>query len=126
MAEKPATILVIDDDENVRGALDRALGKSGYQVRTAVDGREALELMNSGPVPDLILLDLMMPVMTGFEVLTALRVNEAWAKIPVIVLSGTPGHPSDQLGVAASLPKPFDLGLLRAAVEQALKKTGTR
>jgi CheY-like chemotaxis protein len=120
MPEPRASILVIDDEEGLRSALDRFLSKAGYQVRTAADGREALELVNSGPVPDLIVLDLSMPVMTGFEVLTALRVNTRWAKIPVIVLSGTAGHSADQLGVAASLPKPFDLGQVRAAVEKAL------
>jgi len=53
-------------------------------VRLATNGREALELVSSHPA-DLIILDLSMPVMNGFEVLSALRVNEEWAKIPVVV-----------------------------------------
>jgi CheY-like chemotaxis protein len=120
MPESKTTVLVVDDEPSVRGALRKALTRSGYQVTLAADGREALELVASGPPPDVIVLDLMMPVMTGFEVLSAMRVNERWAKIPVIVLTGTAGYSADHLGVVAALEKPFDIQQIKAAIEVAL------
>jgi|SRR5216684_7024099 CheY-like chemotaxis protein len=120
MPESKATVLVIDDEPSVRGALEKLLTRSGYQVRLAADGREALELVTSGPPPDVIVLDLMMPVMTGFEVLSAMRVNQRWATIPVIVLTGTAGYSADHLGVVATLEKPFDIEQIKAAIELAL------
>jgi CheY-like chemotaxis protein len=120
MSEPKTTVLIIDDEPGVRGALEKLLTRSGYGVRLAADGREALELVTSGPPPDLIVLDLMMPVMTGFEVLSAMRVNERWSKIPVIVLTGTGGYSADHLGVAATLEKPFDIQQIKAAIEDAL------
>jgi CheY-like chemotaxis protein len=120
MSEPKTTVLVIDDEPSVRGSIEKLLTRSGYDVRLAADGREALELVTSGPAPDVIVLDLMMPVMTGFEVLSAMRVNERWAKIPVVVLTGTTGYSADHLGVAATMEKPFDIQQIKAAIEGAL------
>ena len=115
-----ASIVVADDDPNARDILSRVLGKGGHTIRLAADGREALELVNAEP-PDLLLLDLMMPVMSGFEVLSALRVNEQWSLIPVIVITADAGHSPAHLGVDAVVLKPFRLAEVRSTVDKALK-----
>ena len=120
MTQSAGTVLVIDDEQTVREVLARFLGKAGYAVLTAADGREALELVHAGDPPDLIVLDLMMPVMSGFEVLSALRTNPGWADIPVIVLTATMGFSAEHLEVDATLQKPFDMRDVQAAIETAL------
>src|SRR5262249_20088818 len=82
---RPPTILVVDDEPAVTLYLSDALSSHGYRTRTAPSGKDALEEIGREP-PDLILLDLMMPGMSGWEVLRQLR-DSPHAKIPVIVLS---------------------------------------
>ena len=81
-----ANILVVEDDPDTRELLHRTLEREGWLVRVAVDGVDALESIATSK-PDLILLDLMMPRLDGFGVLTALRENDAWAQIPVVILT---------------------------------------
>jgi signal transduction histidine kinase/CheY-like chemotaxis protein len=80
------TVLVIEDDEAIRQLLRRLLQRNGWQVAEAQNGREGLEQVGRA-VPSLILLDLMMPEMDGFEFASRLRANEAWRSIPVVVLT---------------------------------------
>jgi len=79
-------VLVVDDDLGARERMGRMLTKEGWQVATAENGRVALEVM-SGAKPALILLDLMMPVMDGFDFLSQIRRHPEWQRIPVIVLT---------------------------------------
>ncbi|APB35185.1 Signal transduction histidine kinase [Gloeomargarita lithophora Alchichica-D10] len=79
-------VLVVEDDPDTREMLERVLHKQGWQVQTAANGRLALEALADNP-PDVILLDLMMPEVDGFAVVEQLRQNEAWQKIPVIVIT---------------------------------------
>ncbi len=81
-----SSILVIDDDETIRRALDRTLRGQGWRVRQAGDGAEGLKVI-AEEVPSIVLLDLMMPVMDGLEFLENLREHELWKTIPVIVLT---------------------------------------
>ena len=118
------TVLVIDDEETIRDVLGRFLGKAGYDVKTARDGAAALEMVHTGFRPDVIVLDLMMPVMSGFEVLSALRVNPEWSTIPVVILTATMGYSAEHLQAAAVLAKPFDSATVQAAVEKALASAG--
>jgi len=130
MEQTRGTVLVVDDEPSILDVLRRYLTKAGYQIQVAPNGAAALELVHSGPVPDLIVLDLLMPVMSGFEVLSALRVNKGWAEIPVILLTATTGYSADHLDVDAILPKPFDIAGVDAAIQAALaskrKKRGTK
>jgi CheY-like chemotaxis protein len=126
MAQRGGTVLVVDDEASVVEVLRGILTKAGYDVLAASNGAAALELVHSGPSPDLIVLDLMMPVMTGFEVLSALRANKAWASIPVVVLTGTAGYSTDHLGVDAVLSKPFEAVAVDAAIQVALASTRKR
>jgi CheY-like chemotaxis protein len=84
--EAPSTALLIDDDPAVRETLSNALSTTGWQVEAAENGRAALDRMATCR-PTLILLDLMMPVMDGFDFLVELHANPEWREIPVIVLT---------------------------------------
>jgi CheY-like chemotaxis protein len=86
MADAPRRILLAEDDRFLRKASSMALRRRGYEVIEAVDGEEALRLAQA-PAPDLILLDLIMPKMQGFEVLRRLKADPATRAIPVIVLT---------------------------------------
>jgi len=86
MGERAGRILLAEDDRFLRRAAEATLRQRGLTVVTAVDGEEALRLART-EVPDLILLDLIMPKLQGFEVLRALKQDPATAHIPVIVLS---------------------------------------
>src|SRR5579862_4830935 len=81
------SILVVEDSKFLRVAIERMLLKSGYKVVTAGDGEEALRVGKSS-APDLILLDMMLPKLSGPEVLQALKKDPTTAKVPVVVLSG--------------------------------------
>jgi two-component system alkaline phosphatase synthesis response regulator PhoP len=88
------TVLVVDDEEDVRKFLSMALIEAGFDVVTANDGFEALEVVKSNP-PDLISLDLVMPKRSGARFHQDLQKNKDWAKIPVIIVTG---HARDDLG----------------------------
>jgi len=115
-------ILVVDDDALIRDTLAIALGDEGYQVRVAPDGRAALNAIGIWR-PDLIVLDLMMPVMDGAAFRTAQRALSATAQIPVIVLSAAHEVQSRAavLEPAAIFTKPFDLGALLDAIASVLE-----
>jgi len=85
-SDRPQTVLIVDDDPNILNMNRRLVEGAGKKVITARNGREAMELLTETR-PDLILLDLMMPVMDGFEVLDALRASEYTREIPVIILT---------------------------------------
>ena len=93
MSDQPRRILLVEDDRFLRKAAETTLKQQGYTVITAADGEEALRLARSGPL-DLILLDLIMPKLQGFEVLRALKADAATAATPVIILSNL-GQESD-------------------------------
>ena len=86
MSGEPRRILVAEDDRFLRKAAEMALKRQGYTVLTAADGEEALRAAQS-ELPDLILLDLIMPKVNGFDVLQALKKDAPTAHIPVIILS---------------------------------------
>ena len=104
-------ILTCDDEKNIVRLIQVNLERQGYEVVTAYNGRECLEKVASEH-PDLILLDLMMPEMTGFEVLDVLKADPATAKIPVIMLTARTQDQDVlkgwQSGVECYLTKPFN------------------
>lgn len=125
----PARIMVVDDVEVNRDLLSRRLQKMGHVVTTASDGQEALDL-TSDPSWDLIMLDVMMPVLDGLGALTALKANDRTQHIPVIMISANTELETVvkciELGAEDYLPKPFDPVLLRARVGASLEKKRLR
>src|SRR4051794_28574938 len=82
-------ILVVDDDPDLRDTLGQILEDEGYSVAAASNGREALAYLRERPAPSLILLDLMMPVMDGWQFRSEQRLDSVLAKIPVLVISAS-------------------------------------
>jgi CheY-like chemotaxis protein len=115
-ARRNAFILVVDDDPDVLASLCDALGSEGYDVRGARDGIEALEAI-SDRRPDLIVTDLMMPTMTGFELLAALHDSPELAGIPTLIITAARGaETQQQTSGRVVLPKPLDLDRLLRAI----------
>jgi CheY-like chemotaxis protein len=115
----PGYILIVEDDDDIREALTQILELEGYVVREAVNGREALDISAAGPTPDLILLDLMMPVMDGWQFRAEQLKNPGLSKVPVVVISADAGvhEKVATFGAASVLPKPISLDKLLGAVE---------
>jgi two-component system alkaline phosphatase synthesis response regulator PhoP len=90
-------VLVVDDEKDILDLLRYNLQKEGYQVQTAANGAEALEKAKAGP--DLVILDLMMPVLDGFETCKRLKANPETSGIPVIFLTARPGEVDEILGL---------------------------
>lgn len=119
MTHTDHAILVVDDDDDIRELLAEVLRDEGYRVTTARNGSDALtQLRAGGTLPSLILLDLMMPVMNGFEFLAACRSDPALARIPVAVISAHGGlGPAERSAIAAPiLRKPLALTTLLEVV----------
>jgi len=120
-----ASILVIDDEPVLRNNVKQILEEAGYKVLTAGDGMEALDVLQAQPV-DLILADVAMPRMNGYELYERVRKNPHWVKLPFIFLTARTMD-SDirygkQLGVDDYLVKPFQLEDLLAAVQGKLRR----
>jgi CheY-like chemotaxis protein len=113
-------ILVVDDDPDLSEALSDLLLMIGYRPLQAANGREALDLIRAGLRPSLILLDLMMPVMNGWQFREAQLQDPTVASVPVIVLTAAQNldKPIDAQWVVL---KPFELSHLRATVERILR-----
>lgn len=118
MSKKSGPILIVDDEVEIRETLEVALAIRGWEVITVANGQEAIDLLASGKKPSLILLDLMMPVMNGWEFLIQRKRVDPSLEIPVVVVSAyTDRAPADS-GIADSLQKPFDLARLFEIVER--------
>ena len=84
---EPRRLLLIDDDQDLRESMTDALQGSGFVVSSAANGQEALDLLASGDPPDVILLDLLMPVMNGWQFCEERKRDPRWAEIPIIAMS---------------------------------------
>ena len=112
------TILIVEDDAAIRMALQVALELEGYSVKTASHGKEALEILGRSGIPCLILLDLMMPIMNGWEFAEELRRNEALSPIPVALVTAYSEEASSFTGAQALIKKPIDLERLYQVVRK--------
>jgi CheY-like chemotaxis protein len=116
-------ILIVDDELEIRESLQLFLELDKFSVRTAAHGREALQLLEQGLEPSLVLLDLMMPVMNGVDFLAAIRADTRFSSLPVVVVSAC--RPmvqelrSRQLATHGVVPKPVDLEQLMSAIRVA-------
>ena len=119
------TVLVVDDEPLIAMAIEAALEDAGYAVATAANGRQGLERLAEAPRPDLVLLDMMMPVMNGPAMLAAMAADPDLAGIPVVVLSSLPEETirARTEGVAAILRKPCTAEQVLGAIARALGGT---
>jgi CheY-like chemotaxis protein len=120
------SILVVEDAEMIRSAIVAALKKAGYEIREATNGAEGIKMAVQQP-PHLIIADIMMPRMDGFEMFKALQANSATQRIPVIALSArsTPEEEARLLnaGFFDFIPKPINVVRLLARLKRALRHT---
>jgi adenylate cyclase len=119
------SVLVVDDDRVNRTLLARTLGASGHRVRTAENGRMALELLGE-EAADVVLLDIVMPELDGVSVLERMKMDPSLRDVPVIMISALDDLENVvrciELGAEDYLPKPFDAVLLRARINAGLNK----
>ncbi len=108
------TILIVEDEKDARETLKDAFEDAGYSVRVAANGVEALASLQS-KIPKVVLLDLVMPVMTGNEVYTAMQRESLWSSIPVLITTSDPSRAPNGTLV---MRKPLDLRKLLHVVEQ--------
>jgi CheY-like chemotaxis protein len=115
-------VLVVDDEEPIRITLSEALELEGYAVMAASNGAEAFDLVRRFR-PSAIVLDLMMPVMNGWEFLEHCRADCVCNGTPVLVISAYSRLPqeAESLGVEACIAKPFDLDVLLSAVDRIVR-----
>ena len=123
MTDSRGNVLLVDDDRQTRLKLTRILEAQGHTVQAVEGGQEALETLATGSF-DLILLDILMPRVDGFEVLQSLRADARLRDFPVIVISALEDAQSEekcrQLGARAYLNKPVDADLLNASIVECL------
>ena len=125
-----ATVLVVDDEPLIAMALEAALEDAGYAVVTAANGRQGLERLAEAPRPDLVLLDMMMPVMNGPAMLAAMAADPELRGIPVVVLSSLPEEAirDRARSAAAILRKPCTAEQVLEAIARVLggpRRAGT-
>jgi CheY-like chemotaxis protein len=127
-APRKPLILVVEDHDVARKALVELLSTTGYDVVEAENGREALATLVKGARPDVILLDLMMPVMDGWEFLKRQRSDGQLCTIPTIVMTGVPSHDPRclEMPIVRFLPKPYTSEKLMAAIEAEVSRPPLR
>jgi CheY-like chemotaxis protein len=112
--EHRGSVLIVEDDEDIRAAMAELLEGEGFQVSVASNGQEGLEVLEHLGKPCLVLLDLMMPVMSGEDFLRHLRENPSFTRVPVIIVTASGRQPLP--GAQGILKKPFEIGDLFATV----------
>lgn len=119
-------VLVIEDDPDIRISIGLTLESEGYDVLSAANGKEAFEaLRGNGRLPDLIVLDLMMPVMDGWTFLSMQQEDAALSRIPVLVASaGTVPASGDLVGATRFIKKPFDIDAFLGTVKALVAPDG--
>jgi len=109
-------VLIVEDDEDLREMMAQMLTLEGFESAAVANGREALEYLHDAEKPDVILLDLMMPVMDGWEFRRQQQADPAIAPVPVIVLSALDQARASTLEANAFLKKPLDFDRLLSLV----------
>ena len=118
-----STILIVEDDTHIRTVLAELLEDEGYTTLGAANGRLALQALASTSRPDLIITDIMMPVMDGLRLCASVQADPATASIPIMVMSaGTNQHLTDGCRYAAFLAKPFQITTVLDMVSTVLTR----
>jgi CheY-like chemotaxis protein len=113
-------ILVVEDDTSIRELLVELLESEGYAVASAINGLEGIKYLQSQQIPDLILIDLMMPVMDGYSFRSEQLKNSKWASIPTVVMSAEANakEKMKNFNITAFLSKPVELDTILKTVAQ--------
>ena len=118
-------VLVVDDDPDNRELLEIILGAEGYDVVTADSGHSALRIATAEPAPDVMLLDVMMPEMDGYELAARLKADAATSRIPFLMVSGLDDRASRMRALAsgalALMAKPLDSAALCARIREIVR-----
>jgi CheY-like chemotaxis protein len=124
---QPATLLIVDDDADIRQLMKIFLEAEGYRVSVAEDGVDALEQLKAGAQPSLILLDLMMPRMDGEQFLKEMR-SSRFGKIPVVIMAGHSAarKKADELKAVSCLMKPVEFDDLVSTIHRFAPLVATR
>jgi len=124
-------IIIVDDEPDIILSVKQFLEKSddGYEIICTDSARQCLDLLNKDQIPDLIILDIMMPEMTGWEFFDTLKENSSWANIPVVFLTAKTDAYSKKFGSISGndyIKKPFDLKNLKERIDKILKNTSQK
>jgi len=122
----PKTILVVDDEPDIIYSIEVGITKltTKYDIIGVNSGRECIELLKQGNKPDIIILDIMMPNMNGFQVLDVLKTNREWKDIPVIFLTALDDSETMEKGIETNsycIRKPFRIEELKATIDKVLE-----
>ncbi|MFL5813997.1 MAG: response regulator [Bdellovibrionia bacterium] len=116
------SILIVDDEHDILLAAEILLSDEGFEVRTARNGREALERL-AEKHPDIVLMDVMMPILTGPETIRQMKADPDYAKIPIILMSAVqPSFKSDEVAWDLFIRKPFEIDSLLVSIQKLLEK----
>ncbi len=125
MEKEQRSILVVDDDEAIRQMVGTLLADEGYQVEMAHNGEEAIRIIRQKPF-DLVILDILMPVMDGWEVSSRMLCEDETRNVPIIFLTALSSYTAQlkgwRMGCFDYITKPFDIGLFLMRVKAALEK----
>lgn len=125
-AEQPLAAFIVEDDLSIAMLVRFILERDGYRVDHAADGREAQRKIATLAAPSVVLLDIMLPYADGFELITAIRAQAGWEKVPVMMLSakgsGTDIERALDLGADDYIVKPFQPDELKARVRRLLRR----
>lgn len=108
-------VLIVDDDKDIQSAIKMILEMHGYKVSCVSNGKEALEALTRGPAPAVILLDLMMPVMDGFEFMRLMEDGHIAPKVPIVVMTAA-RNKAHEIKNYTTLLKPFDVTKLLSII----------
>jgi CheY-like chemotaxis protein len=116
------SILIVDDEHDILLAAEILLSEEGFEVRTARNGREALERLAERH-PDIVLMDVMMPILTGPETIRRMKSDSEYAKIPIILMSAVqPNFERDEAPWDMFIRKPFEIDSLLESIQKLLGK----
>jgi DNA-binding response OmpR family regulator len=125
--ETPKVALIVEDDEQIAYLLRFILEREGFKVESAADGRLAHDLIMNGPTPALVLLDVMLPFIDGYQLLAAIRARKGWENVPVLMLTAK-SQEKDIVraldsGAADYMVKPFRPDELRSRIRRLVKES---
>ena len=124
MMNEGVTVLIVDDNEENRDILSRRLKADGFNTITAADGKEAMDVLNENVI-HIALLDIMMPEVDGFTLLSQIRADSTFEDMPVIMLTAidivTVAQECLRLGACGYVTKPYDMDIIKQKIRECLK-----